>query len=145
MDRVDDITPQFHSSRQNALPRSPTPSDNSPQSSLVSQSGTVPKTLQKVPSYAEYTRLALSSKDPHGVPDAASNQPSRSTERSEPRLTDNLTTADSSPASTSHERTSKNKKDMSRSRSGQVRPHTRVVLVCDPHQELILRPSPLLV
>ena len=130
MDRADDNTPQFYSSRQNALPRSPTPSDNSPQSSLVSQSGAVPKTLQKVPSYAEYTRIALSSNDRHGVTDAASNQPSRSTE---PRLANNPTTADSAVPSTSRERTSKNKKDMSRSRSGQVSPHTRVVLVCDPH------------
>jgi hypothetical protein len=147
MDKADDNTPQFYSSRQNALRRSPTPSNNS-QSSLVSPSGnTVPKSLQKMPSYAEYTRMALSSSDSHGVtrayPDAASNQ--SSSRGTKPRPTDYPTTVDPVAASTGRERTSKNRKDMSPSRSGQVSPHIRVVLACDPHQEPILRYSPLLV
>lgn len=170
MDRADDNKPRFYSSRQNALPRSSTTSDNSPQPSLVPQSrnivskstnssqnkgesmnlsshrATDPETLQRVPSYAEFTRIALSSNDFLGVTgaysDAASNQPSRTTG---PRLTDYPPTVDLTAASTSRERTSRNRNDMSRSRSGQVSPHYRVVLVCNAHQELILRSSPLLV
>ncbi len=170
MDGAGDVTPQFYSSRQNALPRSPTPSDNSPQPSLVSQSGNIvskstnlsqnkgesmntssylatdPEALQRVPTYAEFTRMALSSNDSLGVvgaySDAASNQPSRTTDH---RLTDHPPTADPAAASTRRERTSKSRKDMSRSRSGQVSPYFRVVLVRGPHQELILRSSPLLV
>jgi hypothetical protein len=174
VDSADDNTPQFYSSRQNALPRSPTPSDDSPQPILVSRSGnrnimskstdlsqnkgesmdqsshlaTNPGTLHKVPSYAEFTssRIARSSGDSLGAmgayPDAASNQPSRTTD---PRLTDHPPTADPVAASTRRERTSKSKKEMSQSRSGQVSPHFRVVLVFGPHQELILHSSPLLV
>ena len=156
-----DNTPRFWS---------PTTSDNSPQPGLVPQSGNIvskstnlsqnkgksmnpsshrstgPEVLQKVPSYAEYTRMALSSSGFLGVTgpysDAASNQPSRAT--NPPRLADYPPTADPTAASTSREWTSKNRTDISRSRSGQVSPHYREVLVCDPHQELILRSSPLL-
>ena len=146
MDKAHDNTSQFYSPRQNALPRSPTPSDNSPQPNLVSQLGNIASKSQTAPSYAEFTRTALSTKDPLGVTgaylDAAPNQPSRSTE---PRLADNPTTADPAAESTSRERTSRNRKNISRSRSGQVSLHTRVVLVCDPHQEFIPRSSPLLV
>ena len=147
MDMADDNTPQLYSSRQNALRRSPAPSNNS-QSSLVSPPGnTVPKSLQNVPSYAEYTRMAFSSSDSLGVtrayPDAASNQSSsRSTK---PRPTDYPTTVNPAAASTGRERTSKNRKDMSPSPSGQVSPHICAVLVCDPHQEPIICSSPLLV
>ena len=147
MDTADDNTPQFYSSRQNALRRSPAPSNNS-QSSLVSPSGnTVPNLVQNVPSYAEYIRMARSSSESLGVTradsDAASNQSSsRSTK---PRPTDYPTKVDPAAASTGRERTSKNRKDMSPSPSGQVSPHIRAVLVCDPHQEPIIRSSPLLV
>ena len=143
MDKADDNTSQFYSPRQNALPRSPTPSDNSPQPNPVSQLGNIASKSQTAPSYAEFTRAALSSRDSLGItgayPDAAPNQPSRSIE---PRLADNPTTADPAAASTSRERTSKNRKNISRSRSGQVSLHTHVVLVCDPHQELIPSPAP---
>ena len=141
MDRADDNTPRFWS---------PTTSDNSPLLSPVQQSGntvskstnlsqnkgksmnpsshreTDPETMQRVPSYAEYTRMALSSNGFLGVTgpysDAASNQPSRTTG---PRLrvTDYPPTADLTAASTSREWTSKNRIEMSWSRSGQVSPH----------------------
>jgi hypothetical protein len=109
---------------------------------------TNPGTLHDInaPSYAEFTRRALPGSDPLGAMgaylDAASNQPSRTTD---PRLTDHPPTADPAAASTRRERASKSKKEMSRSRSGQASPHFRVVLVFDPHQELILRSSLLLV
>lgn len=91
--------------------------------------------------------MALSSSDSHGVtrayPDAAPNQ--SSSRSAKPRPADYPTTDDPAAASTGRERMSKNRKDMSPSRSGQVSPHIRGVLVCDPNQEPILRSSPLLV
>jgi len=129
----DGISPS-HSTQHQALSKSPPPPNNTPQSGLASRTGNIasgsvnmpqdkddstypgfrlavnPRTLQKVPSYADFTRMALSRNDSQGVtganPTATSNQPSGSTD---PLLAGNLTTAGPLAGSTSRPRPTKHK------------------------------------
>ena len=134
MEKAGDGTSPSHSTQHKALSKSPPPPDNTPQSGLASQAGSItsgsvnmsqdkdesthpgsrlavnPRTLQKVPSYADFTRMALSRNDSQGVtganPTATSNQPSGNRD---PRLAGNLTTAGPLAGSTSRPRPTKHK------------------------------------
>lgn len=109
MENAGDGSSQSHSTQHKALSKSPPPPEDAPQTVLASLSGEVtPRTLQKVPSYADFTRMALSHSNSQGVtganPTAPSNQPSGSRDA---RLAGNLTTADPLAGSSSGPRTTK--------------------------------------
>lgn len=151
MEKAGDGSSQSHWTQHKALSKS-TPPNNALQSGLASRPGDIasgsanmpqdkdestypgsslavtPRTLQKVPSYADFTRMALSRNDSQGVTDAnpatTSNQPP---ERRDSRLAGNLTTAPPLAGSTSRPRATKHKDTSefetapkARSKGGQV-------------------------
>lgn len=129
MENAGDGISLSHLTQHQALLKSPPPPNNTPQSGLASWTGNIvpesvnmpqdkddstypgfplavnPQTLQKVSSYADFTRMALSHNDSQGVtganPMVTSNQPSGSTD---PCLAGNLTTAGPLVGSTSRPR-----------------------------------------
>lgn len=134
MEKTGDGTSLSQSTQHKALSKSPPPSNNTPQPGLASRAGSIasgsvnmpqdmdestypgshlavnPRALQKVPSYADFTRMALSRNDSQGVtganPAATSNQPPGSRDA---RLAGNLTTAGPLAGSTSRPRPTKSK------------------------------------
>lgn len=145
MKKADNGTSQFHSPQHKALPKSPPPPNDAPQSGLSSWSGDIasrslntpqdeneltypgsrladpPRTPQKVLSDADFTRTAPSRNDSQGVMVTTSIQPSGSRD---PRLAGNLTTASPLAGPTSRPRVLKHKdkseSETARPQGGQV-------------------------
>jgi hypothetical protein len=130
MEKAGDDTSQSHSPQHKALPKSPPPPNDAPQSGLSSWSGDIasrslntpqdenelaypgsrladpPRMPQKMLSDADFTRTGPSRNDSQGVTVTTSVQPSGSMD---PRLTGNLTTAGPLAGPTSRPRVMKHK------------------------------------